>query len=161
MTVIDIIIIALIAFIMFVYNESMRAANIVELAFEKAMHTNTLLQLSHSDDIIILLHKMREGKNRVINTLKPYMQEEKTKQLLSEYTDEQPHIDSSIANAEGNKKAAIENLKTIRADLVDMKASLNRIIFVPTKDALEQLDKYIKVIDEFMADEENSNPEVQ
>ena len=160
MTVIDIIIIALIAFAMFVYNESMRAAGIIELAFEKSMHANTLLQLCHSDDIVILLNKMREGKNRVINALKPYMQEEKTKQLMSEYTDEQSHIDSSVSNAKDNRKSAIENLKTIRAELVDMKTSLNRIILVPTKDALKHLDDYINDIDNFLTDEENSNPEV-
>ena len=160
MTVIDIISLALLAFVMFVYSESMRAAGIIELAFEKSMHANTLLQLCHSNDINILLNKIREGKNRVLDSLKPYLKEDKTKQLLSEYTDEQSHIDNSTNNAKDNKKAAIENLKTIRAELVDMKTSLNRIIFIPTKDAIKHLDDYINDIDNFLTDEENSNPEV-
>lgn len=135
----------------------------MEIAQKLNHLANTNMRLYNECIIVDCNLSIREGTNRVINVIKPYVKDKTIRKKLAEYTNDQETINDSRRLNQETTDITLKDLNDIRQELLEMKTQLKSILF-PTKDIKEILDTQINNIDEFMIkkdqNNENSNPEI-
>ena len=157
------LIILLVSVLAYISYASSKVLNILEIAGKLNHLANVNMRLYNECLIVDCGLTIREGKNRVINLIKPYVTNKTIQKQLIDYTDEQENINNSKTCCQETIDITLTDLNIIRQELLDMKKQLKSIL-IPTKDVEDILDEQIKDIDEFITkkdqNDENSNPEV-